>query len=129
MTDNSISRNAEDGQRSRAGLIAAGGVLGAIAASSCCVLPLLFFSVGVSGAWLGQLAALEPYKPVFIVATLGLLGYGYLLVHRSSKRTCEEGSACAKPLPNRLVKVGLWTATLLISLSIVWPYIVPLIFV
>lgn len=44
--------------------VAAGGVLGAIAASSCCVLPLVLFSVGIGGAWIGNLTALAPYQPI-----------------------------------------------------------------
>ncbi|MGH6880679.1 MAG: mercuric transporter MerT family protein, partial [Hypericibacter sp.] len=45
-------------------LIAAGGVLGALAAMSCCILPLVLFALGISGAWIGNLTALAPYQPV-----------------------------------------------------------------
>src|SRR5712691_8375692 len=88
-------------------LMAAGGCLGALAASSCCILPLVLFSLGVSGAWIGNLTQLAPYQPYFIAATLGFLGCGFWLVYRSSRVTCAAGGACARPLPNRLVKVGL----------------------
>ena len=108
-------------------LIAAGGILGAIAASTCCVVPLVLFSLGISGAWIGNLTALTPYKPFFIVLTLGFLGYGYYLVYRKPKVACAEGSACARPLPNRLVKGSLWFATLLILIAFAWPLIVPVI--
>ena len=47
----------------------AGGVLAGIGASACCVGPLLLLSLGVGGAWIGHLTALEPYRPVFIVLT------------------------------------------------------------
>jgi hypothetical protein len=43
----------------RQGLIATGGVLGAVAASSCCIVPLALFSLGMSGVWIGNLAALS----------------------------------------------------------------------
>jgi hypothetical protein len=39
-------------------LLAAGGIIGGILASSCCILPLVFFGLGVSGAWIGNLTAL-----------------------------------------------------------------------
>ena len=61
-------------------LVAAGGVLAAIAASSCCIVPLLLFSLGVSGAWIGNLTRLAPYQPIFVAMTLACLGYGYRLV-------------------------------------------------
>src|SRR6202045_4410489 len=79
-------------------LVAAGGILGAIAASSCCVAPLVLFSLGSSGAWIGNLTALAPYQPYFIAATLACLGYGYWLVYRRQKIACAEG-AWARPLP------------------------------
>jgi len=55
-------------------LIAAGGVLGALLASSCCALPLTLFSLGVSGAWISTFTQLAPYRPCFFAATLALLG-------------------------------------------------------
>jgi mercuric ion transport protein len=109
----------------KAKLIATGGILGAVLASTCCIIPLALFSLGISGAWIGQLTALEPYKPFFITMTVGFLGYGYWLVYRKPKAACAEGEACARPLPNYLVKVGLWFATILVVLAFTWPAIVP----
>jgi len=107
--------------------IATGGILGALAASTCCILPLVLFSLGISGAWIGQLTALSPYQPVFIALTVLCLGYGYWLVYRKPKQACDDGMACARPLPNRLVKSMLWLATVLVLIAFAWPYIVPLI--
>lgn len=111
----------------KAKLIATGGILGALAASTCCILPLLLFSLGISGAWIGQLTALSAYQPIFIVFTVSCLGYGYWLVYRKPRNLCDEGAACARPLPNRLVKFMLWLATALVALALAWPVIVPLI--
>ena len=82
--------------------MAAGGILGALAASSCCIVPLALFGLGVSGAWIGNLTRLAPYQPCFIVATLGFLGAGYWLVFRDSKTVGADGESCAHPWPNRL---------------------------
>ncbi len=57
-------------------LIAAGGILAALGAASCCVIPFALFLAGVSGAWIGNLTALEPYQPVFAAGSLGFVGYG-----------------------------------------------------
>src|ERR1700730_5336125 len=70
-------------------LVAAGGILGAIAASSCCVAPLVLFSLGTSGAWVGNLTALAPYQPYFIAATLVCLGDCSLLVYLRYKITWD----------------------------------------
>lgn len=111
--------------RSRTRLIAAGGIVGALAASSCCVLPLVLFSLGISGAWIGNLTALAPYQPYFVAGTLALLGYGYYLVYLKPKQACADGS-CARPLPNRLVKSSLWSATVLVVAAMAFNYVAPL---
>lgn len=105
--------------------VAAGGILAAIAASSCCILPLVFFSLGISGAWIGNLTAMEPYKPIFIVITLGFLGYGYFLVYWRRRQACADGTACARPLPKRAVTLSLWFATALVASVLAFPYVAP----
>ena len=112
-------------ERSRTRFVAAGGMLSALAASSCCILPLVLFSLGISGAWIANLTALAPYKPYFAAATLGLLGYGYYLVYVRPSRACADGS-CARPLPNRLVKLSLWLATVLVVVALAFDYVAPL---
>lgn len=118
----------EDGakqERSRARLIAVGSVLGALAASSCCILPLVLFSLGISGAWIANFTALAPYKAYFAAGTLALLGYGYYLVYVKPKQACADGS-CARPLPSRLVKSSLWIATALVVAALAFDYVAPL---
>src|SRR5713101_3332738 len=95
-------------------LLTAGGVLGALAASSCCIMPLVLFGLGISGAWIGNLTRLAPYQPYFLAATAVCLGYGYWLVYRSGKMACADGEVCARPLSNRIVMTGLVLATILV---------------
>jgi mercuric ion transport protein len=114
--------DARRGQR----LMALGGLLGALAASSCCILPLILFSLGVSGAWIGNLTQLAPYQPYTIAPTLAFFGYGYWLVYRSSKAVCAEGEPCADPLPNRLVKSGLIVATALVMAALAFNFLAPI---
>lgn len=111
--------------RSRARLVAAGGLLGGLAATSCCILPLVLFSLGISGAWIANLTALAPYKPYFAAGTLVLLGYGFYLVYLRPTQACADGS-CARPLPNRVVKSSLWIATLLVAAALAFDYVAPL---
>src|SRR3546814_12422622 len=73
-------------------LLAAGGILAAIGASSCCVLPLVFFALGVSGAWIGNLTALAPYQPIFVAAAVACLAFGFMRVYRRpiGRASCRE---------------------------------------
>jgi mercuric ion transport protein len=107
-------------------LMAAGGLFGALAASSCCILPLALFTLGVSGAWIGNFTRLAAYQPYFLAATLACLGCGYWLVYRSSTRACADGGACARPLPNRIVKTSLILATILLVAALGLDFIAPL---
>ncbi len=121
----SVTTGAGIGDRKQ-GIAAAGGLLGAIAASSCCVVPLVLFSLGVSGVWIGNLAALAPYQPIFVVITLGFLGYGYYLVYSMPKAVRAENQACPRRGPRRTVKIALWVATVLVAAAVAFPYYAPL---
>src|SRR5260370_41571310 len=115
-----------DGPRGQ-GVMAIGGLLGALAASSCCILPIVLSGLGVSGAWIGNLPQIAPYQPYIIAATLAFLGGGYWLVHRSSSQAaCADGNACTRKLPNRLVKSGLVLATLLVVAALGFDFVAPL---
>ena len=115
----------ENPPRGQAMLVGA-GIVGALAASSCCILPLVLFAIGVSGAWIGNLTRLAPYQPYFIAATLACLGGGYWLVYRSSKAACADGDACARPIPNRIVKIGLILGTILVIVALGFDFLAPL---
>ena len=97
---------------------AAGGVLGAVLASSCCIGPLLLIMLGASGAWIGNLTALKAYQPVFVPVTLAFLGFGFWQVYGNSKRNCDDDSSCASPASDRLIKIVLWAATLLVAIAL-----------
>jgi mercuric ion transport protein len=123
--------SAEELERRESGrqrLAAVGGLLGALAAASCCVVPFVLFTLGISGAWIGNLTALEPYQPIFAAITFGFLGFGFYLVYRKPKVACAEGSYCAKPSSGRIAKIGLWTATVLVLVGLGFPKIAPLFF-
>lgn len=107
-------------------LVTAGGVLGALAASSCCVMPLVLFGLGVSGAWIGNLTRLAPYQPYFLAATVACLGYGYWLLYRSRKTACADDAICARPLSDRIVTIGLVIATLLVVAALAVDFLAPL---
>lgn len=108
------------------GWFAAGGIVGAVLASACCVVPLLLLTLGVSGAWIGNLTALEPFKPYVAVVTLALIGLGFWRVYFQRRPVCEDGSYCARPQSSRITKFALWLglALVIIALTLNWwaPY-------
>ena len=107
-------------------LVAVSGVLAALAASSCCMVPLALFALGISGAWIANLTQLAPYQPYFIAATIACLAGGYWLRYRARKIACADGDVCARPLPNRIVTIGLIVATILVSSALALDFLAPL---
>lgn len=104
-------------------LLSLAGIVAALGAASCCVIPFLLFAVGVSGAWIGNLTALEPYQPIFAAASLGFIGWGAWRLRREAKFACAEGY-CASARSDRIARIGLWTAAALIVIALVFPYVI-----
>ena len=109
-------------------LATAGSLLGALAMSSCCIMPLALFSLGVTGAWIGTLAALYPYKSYFFVATAGFLAVGfYIAYYKPKAAVCDSGTYCATPLSDRINRAVLWVSTVLVLAALAFPYFAPMI--
>jgi mercuric ion transport protein len=106
-------------------LLAGGGMLGALAASSCCLVPLALFGIGVGGAWIGYLTRLAPYQPYFLGVAALCVGLGYWLRHRSRRAVCAEDEMCARPLPSRIVRIGFFVAGVLIVAVLALDFLAP----
>lgn len=110
-------------------LLAAGGVLGAVLASACCVVPLVLVTLGVSGAWIGSLAMFEPYNPYVAAVTLGLIGVGFWQVYvRRPRAVCDADGYCARPESTVISQVVLWLATALVTLALTIGWWAPLLY-
>jgi mercuric ion transport protein len=101
------------------------GGLAAILASTCCLGPLVLVVLGVSGAWIGNLTALEPYRPIFIGAALVSLYFAYRRIFRPV-HACEPGEACAVPQVRAAYKVIFWIVAALVMIALAFPYVLPL---
>ena len=63
-----------------------GGALAAIVASACCLGPLVLVTVGISGAWISNLTALEPYRPIFIGVALVFMALAYRQIFMKARQ-------------------------------------------
>jgi len=115
MTRNQIPDSAKDGA------LATGGMLAAIGASSCCILPLALAVAGISGAWIGTLTALSPYQPIFLGLGALAVGAGLWRAYGRKRQDCD-GPQCGTPQTRRWTKTGLWLAAglLLIAATTSW---------
>lgn len=106
------------------GALFTGGVA-AILASTCCLGPLVLLALGISGAWIGNLALLEPYRPIFIGVALVAMFYAWKYIYRSASE-CKPGEVCALPQTKRAYKVIFWIVAMLVLIALSFPYLAPL---
>ena len=111
-----------DSKSGRFPLLAGG--LAALLASVCCLGPLVLLMLGISGAWIGNLTALEPYRPLFIGAALIALFFAYRRIFRKPE-SCELGEVCAIP-EVRTYKIRFWLVAVLVVVAMAFPYAMPL---
>jgi len=69
-----------------------GTLLSAIMASSCCWLPLVLLTIGVSGA--GIASTLEAYRPLFMVVTFSFLAAAFYFAYRPKKGAAGGSHDC-----------------------------------
>lgn len=108
--------------RSGSGALLVGG-LAAILASTCCLGPLVLVLLGVSGAWIGNLTKLEPYRLYFIGGALVALFFAGRRIFRHAQ-SCEPGEVCALPRSRRLYNVLFAIVVALVLIAVVFPYVV-----
>jgi mercuric ion transport protein len=99
------------------------GGLAAILASTCCLGPLVLVLLGVSGAWIGNLTKLEPYRWYFIGGALVALFFAGKRIFRPAL-SCEPGEICALPQTRRRHKVLFAFVVALVLIALVFPYVV-----
>ena len=110
--------------KSGRGSLIAGGVA-AVLASACCLGPLVLITLGVSGAWIGNLAALEPYRPWFIGAALVAMVFAWRRIYRPAQ-DCQPGEVCAVPQVRTAYKITFWIVALLVLIALAFPFVLPL---
>ncbi len=99
----------------RTGWIKGGSILSGLVASACCIGPLVFSLLGLGS--FGFAAALEKWRPLFLVVTFGFLGLVFYLTYRKKQVHCADGS-CEVKTAGKAQKITLWTiATLAVALA------------
>ena len=100
------------------------GVLSAIGASACCAGPLVLVALGLGGAWVSGLRALEPLYPVFIAIALGAFGFAFWRLYIAPRR-CAPEVACASPRVLRRQRIAFWVTLVLAKAMILFPFYGP----
>ncbi len=98
-----------------------GGLFAAIAASACCIIPLILGTASAGSAWFGS--ALAPYRPYLMLLSIALLGFGFYFSYRPEKIDCDNG--CCQSIKvlryRRLSRILLWGVTIFSVWSMAYP--------
>jgi len=108
---------------SKGSLIAS--VIAGITASACCIGPFVLLTLGVSGSWIGNLAALEPLRPVFIGITAIFLGLAFRKLYLVPQ-SCDINSPCENPSYLRKQRLIFWVVTVVVIAVIAFPWYGPI---
>ena len=86
--------------------------LAAIGASVCCVVPLVLVLMGISGAWIANLTALDAF-----------LALAFWNLYGPSSR-CRSDGVCVSPQVLGRRRRWLWLAAIGIAMLLLFPYYV-----
>ena len=93
--------------------------LAAVGASACCAGPLILLSLGIGGAWIGNLTALEPYRPIFVALVAVFMVMAWRRLYREP--TCAPGDVCAIPEVAARQRTIFWVVLAMVCLMAASP--------
>lgn len=97
------------------------GVIGsALAASACCIGPVVFSLVG-AGALSASAVTLERYRPWFIGFTVLFVGLAFYSAYRPTASEHCEHDLCT-PRSTRAARIFVWVAAVVAAVLIGFPY-------
>jgi len=96
-------------------------IVAGIGASACCIGPLLLLSLGLGGAWVGNLTAMEPYSGYFTAITFVILAVVFHKLYVATKQ-CDEGEACGNPKILENQRIIFWVVSIILIAMMSFPY-------
>lgn len=96
-----------------------GGIAAAIAASLCCILPVLSIAFGL-GAF-GAAAFFESLRPYLLTVVVVALAFSFYQMY-FRRQSCAEGEACATKPFGTANKIFLWVAAIAIGVVAMFPH-------
>jgi len=100
-------------------LLTMSGLAAAFGVASCCGLPFLLATIGISSAWLVGIATLAaPHRPLLLAAAaICLVAGAVLLWRRQAAVACATGAVCSKPAVRGMTLLGLVAGLALLTIG------------
>lgn len=110
------------------GLLATLGIaagLGAVAASSCCVIPLALGALGAGAGIFSGLEAIAAWRTPMLAVSALAVATAWWSWWRKREAVCMTGSACATPRRSRTTLALLSVASVIMAIAAGWNYLEP----
>jgi len=101
------------------------GAAASVGASACCAGPLLLVVLGVGGAWVSRLVALEPLQPYFVAAALAFFALAFHRLYLKPEAGVP-GEVCAVSAVRRRQRAIFWVVALIAAALMAFPLYAPL---
>lgn len=85
----------------------------------------MLLSLGIGGAWIGNLTALEPYRPFFIGLTLLFLALAFRKLYLVPQ-VCAPGAPCADPRNVKRQRILFWLVASMLLALLMAPWLIPM---
>lgn len=123
--EQAANRGVDTGTDRKAWATTSAALFGALAMTSCCILPLVLVSFGVTGVFIAQLGALYQYKWITFALSVVFLAYGFWKAYRPVPTgACSDGT-CERPLNRTVMRSLLWLAAVIVAVAMIFPYLTP----
>ena len=101
--------------------------IAALLSSACCVMPLVFAIVGISGAWIGQLRRLAPWSASLSVLAVASLGFAAWRLYRpAAAAVCDTADPAACRRVSGAARRWFWLVVVLTLVPLLVPLAAPL---
>jgi len=122
-----VDASGETGEKESQGLSKGtliGSIIAGIAASTCCIGPLVLLTLGISGSWIGNLSAMEAFRPYFMGITLILLGLTFRKLYLVPQ-ACAVDAPCSTPSNLRKQRITFWMVSVFVLIVMSFPWYGP----
>jgi len=102
----------------------AAGFAAALGASVCCAGPFVLVTLGIGGAWLANLSALQDYYLWFVAAALACFGFAFYRLYLRPAPCAPDGSCITVP-GRRKQRIAFWSTLVFAKALVLFPFYAP----
>jgi mercuric ion transport protein len=119
-----VSESVNVSDEAKTGGSIAAGFTAALGASVCCAGPFVLVTLGIGGAWLANLSALQDYYFWFVAAAIAFFGFAFYRLYLRPAPCAPDGSCVTTP-GRRKQRIAFWTTLVFAKALVLFPFYAP----